>query len=315
MCRLLRVNEDLPAQSVHHHISAQRHQFNRTGTSALANVHKDHCQCQNGQVAQGKISPSPLYTSCARQIHYHSPSLFHPPSSHTMSDEAFPNAEELFAQAVTSPNPLESILDLLHKHPTHDAVLELVVAYTGAVETNPALGPTLASALSQIGDYQPSPDAAAIPLGGILNETLADHHFKWIGCRDGPHTWGPENRHLLESYLSGLSLKHNLTTTGDMLTEVERGLDATPQTPHAQEVVVGACIQLLLAGSSFTSEAEAGTYKKTPQEIAAKLKAQEQSGVVKEPNAARILNLTIKHAENGFEEAVTEDVFATLFSA
>jgi hypothetical protein len=210
-----------------------------------------------------------------------------------MSDEAFPNSEELFNQALASANPLESILALLHQHPDAGAVLDLVVGYTEAVEADPTRGPTLASALSQLGEYQPSPEAAPINLHGLLADALADHHFKWIGCRDGPHTWGPENRHLLESYLSGLSLKYNLATSSDMRTEVNHGLDATPTTPHAQELVVGACIQLLLAGSTWLTEAEAGTYKKTSQEIATKLKAQEQSGVVKEANGARILKVGI----------------------
>ncbi|KAH6897549.1 hypothetical protein BKA70DRAFT_1438128 [Coprinopsis sp. MPI-PUGE-AT-0042] len=229
-----------------------------------------------------------------------------------MSQAVFPDAEKLFSQAVASNDPLTSIQGLLTQHPNWQAMTELVVAYTEAVEENPAQGPRLASVLAQLGEFQPFPDGPVTSFRDLLNRELADQHFKWGGCLEGPYTWGPQNRHLLESYLSGLSLKYQLTASSDMYAAADRGLDTTPDTPYAQELVIGTCIQLLLAGHSFISD-EAGSYKKTPQEISAKLKNQENSGIIFNADALRFLKLTIQHAENGFEEATDGNVFAILF--
>ncbi|TFK26162.1 hypothetical protein FA15DRAFT_693275 [Coprinopsis marcescibilis] len=231
-----------------------------------------------------------------------------------MSVEAFANAEELFNQAFSAEDPLPRLIELLKEHPTHLALRDLVVAYTEAVEADPARGQRLASALSKLGH---SPDAPAISttdtLDALLNRELADYHFKWAGFGEGPHTWGPENQYLLESNLSGLSLKNRLTSTSDMLAAVDAGLNATPGTSHVQEVVVGTCIQLLLAGSVFASE-DAGTYRKTPADVAAKLKKQKEQGTVKDENATHVLELAIAQAEGGLKpETEIDNVYGLLF--
>lgn len=209
-----------------------------------------------------------------------------------MSDEAFPNAERLFKEAFASDQPSAPLLRLLKQHPTYAAVKDMVVTYTDVVETKPADGPRLAAALSQLAHLSDPPQitGASDPLGAIINRELADLHFKWIGYNEGPHTWGPENQYILESYLSGLSLKHGLTSTSDMLASVDDGLDATREWQHVQEKVVGACVQLLVAGSFFTSE-QAGSYQKTADEIATKLKKQRDLGLVKEPNGHKVLEV------------------------
>jgi hypothetical protein len=218
-----------------------------------------------------------------------------------MDEEPFPNATELFEQAVVSDDPLTAILGLLTQHPTGDAITELACAYTEVVESHPALGERLASVLAQIGDFQASPDAPVFPLREFLYRALGRIHFK---CRDGSHEWSPKNAHLLESYLSGLSLKHQLTATTDMYHAVHLGLDATPETPYAQELVIGACIQLLLSGHHYTWEA--GSYSRTPQVFAAKLKHQESSGVVKDMHAIHLLQVrSHRHTLTGTNELTT----------
>lgn len=207
-------------------------------------------------------------------------------------DEAFPNSEELLKQALSADEPLPPLLSLLKQHPTHGTVRDLVVAYTEAVEADPARGQRLASALLQLGSHSDAPTKISTTdsLNALIDRELADFHFKWVGVREGPHSWGPENRYLLESHLSELSLKNGLTSTCDMLAAADDGLNATRATPYAQEVVVGACFQLLLAGFFFVSD-DAGSYKRTPGAIAAKLKTQKESGIVKERSGIRVLEV------------------------
>lgn len=232
-----------------------------------------------------------------------------------MSDEAFPNSDELFKQAFSSPEPLSPLLELLKKHPTYYSVRDLIIAYTETVAAKPLRGQILASALSQLGRSADAPQITGVadPLSALINRELADLHFKSPELEDGPHTWGPDNQYLIESLLSALSLKLDLTSSSDMLAPLGDGLNATPSTPHAQEVVVGACVQLLMAGSFFVSN-QAGFYRTTPEKVAAKLRSQKDLGTVREESGIRALELAIVHAEKGFQATdELENAFVLLF--
>jgi hypothetical protein len=56
--------------------------------------------------------------------------------------------------------------------------------------------------------------------------------------------------------------------------------------------VVGTCIQLLLHGSEIVTE-KVGSYRKTAQQVASKLKAQKAMGTVKDPHAIELLEVQI----------------------
>ncbi|KAF8968311.1 hypothetical protein BDZ97DRAFT_1916152 [Flammula alnicola] len=235
-----------------------------------------------------------------------------------MSDEAFPNAEQLFQQAFAAADPVPLLLQLLKQHPTYPAVRELVIDYTEAVEEDPSRGQSLASALARLGDSPDAPTFGMETLSSLIDRELADQHFKFfygnsVYGNSEVKEYGPKNTYLLDSLLSGLSLKHGLTSTSDQYAAIDEGLDAPHGLDNSEVLVVGACIQLLLHGSETVTET-AGTYRKPAEVIALKLKAQEVAGTVKDPHAIQVLELTISHAETGFKpENDRDDAWALLF--
>lgn len=228
---------------------------------------------------------------------------------------AFKNSSKLLKEAFAAEDPLPPLTDLLKTHSTLPAVQELVTAYVEAVKANPSRGQFLASTLYKLG-HSTDPGLARLttalggePLWGIINDELFDsHHFR--AFYKGPTRWGPGNHHLLDSLLSALSMRHDLSITGNQLGAISEGLDADKNDKNAQEIVIGACIQLLLAGSLERVIAYVGA----PQEVATKLKKQKANKVVENENAIKLLDLTIEHAEKGLKaENQVDDVFALLF--
>jgi hypothetical protein len=207
-----------------------------------------------------------------------------------MSDEAFPNAEHLFQQAFAATDPVPLLLQLLKEYPTYPAVRNLVVFYTEAVEEDPSRGQSLASDLAKLRDSPDAPTFGTETLSSLINRELADHHFKVIYGDSEVKEYGPKNTYLLDSLLSGLSLKHGLSSTSDQYGAIDDGLDAPHGSDKSEVLVVGACIQLLLHGSEIVTEA-AGSYRKPAEVVALKLKAQQVAGTVKDPHAIRVLEV------------------------
>ncbi len=205
-------------------------------------------------------------------------------------DEAFPNSNTLFNQAFDATNPVPILLKLLNDHPTYFAIRDLLTSYTKALFKDRSRGQHLASCLAMVCN---SPDATAFgteTLASLVDEELADRHFK---VNYGPYevkAYGPENTHLFESLLSGLSLKYRLTSSSTMYASIDAGLDARPGSDDAQVLVVGTCIQLLLHGSELVTE-EAGTYRKTAEKVASKLKDQKAMGTMTDPHAIELLEV------------------------
>jgi len=209
-----------------------------------------------------------------------------------MSDESFPNAEQLFQQAFAAEDPVPHLLKLLKEHPTYPAVKDLVVFYTEAVEEKPSRGHILASAIAKVASSGDAPTIASKEtLWPLIDRELADQHFKVYYGNNEVTQFAPDNTYLLDSLLSGLSLKYGLTSTSDMYAAIDNGLDA-PQngSVHSQVLVVGACIQILLAGSKIVADS-AGSYRKSPDGVATKLKAQKTAGAVKDPNGVHVLEV------------------------
>jgi len=231
-----------------------------------------------------------------------------------MSDEeAFPNADHLFDQAFAATDPVPLLLQLLKQYPTYIAVRDLVISYIEAVEEDPSHGQSLASALARMCDSPDAPTFGTDTLSSYINRVLADHHFKVIYGNNEVKEYGPKNTFLLDSVLSGLSLKHGLTATSDQYAFIDDGLDAPHNSDQSEVLVVGACIQLLLHGSEIVTEF-AGSYRKTAKIVAKKLKAQRVAGTVKDPHAIKVLELAILHAETGLKlENDRDDAWALLF--
>lgn len=208
-------------------------------------------------------------------------------------DEAFPNSERLFKEALAEPDPVPLLSKLLKKHQTHPVVYELVLIYIEEVEENPSRAHHLASSMSSFVRMYDSPDKPSFgteTLADVVADELAGHHFKPIHRAEKIKGYSPNNTYLLYSLLSGLSLKYGLTSSPDMYGAIEDGLDARPGSDDAQELVVGTCIQLLLHGSEIVTE-KPGSYRKTAQQVASKLKAQKAMGTVKDPHAIELLEV------------------------
>jgi hypothetical protein len=206
------------------------------------------------------------------------------------SDEAFPDSEHLFQQAFAATDPVPFLLQLLKEYPTYPAVRDLVVYYTEAVEEEPSRGQSFASALTVVRDSPDAPTFGKETLSSLINRELADQHFKAIYGNSEIKEYGPKNTYLLDSLLSGLSLKHGLTSTADQYAAIDDGLDAPHDSDKSEVLVVGACIQLLLHGSVIVTKA-AGSYQKPAKVVASKLKAHERAGTVKDPHAIQVLEV------------------------
>ncbi|KAF8972517.1 hypothetical protein BDZ97DRAFT_838158 [Flammula alnicola] len=220
-----------------------------------------------------------------------------------MSDDAFPNAEEIFRDALSIPDPAPTLLNLIKEHPTYPAVSDLLFYYTEVAGEQPSRANALATALITVRDAPDAPIIQANGLAGLFSRKLADLHSRGFELDDDAKEFGPSNAFLTTSLLSGLSFKHKLTSSSDQYGNIVDGLDAVAGSSayNPEVLVVGACIQLLTAGSSIIPAAT--SYIKSVDEVVSKLKAQKSAGTVKDQNAQKLLELTISHAANGFQSA------------
>jgi hypothetical protein len=203
--------------------------------------------------------------------------------------QALPNADHLFEEAFAASDPVPPLLRLMKEHPNFFAIEALVMFYFQAVEKYPANAPTLAFALANL---EKSPDAPTFKQDkffDLVGDALASLHFKFL---DDEEEYGPHNSHLLESLLSGLSLKHGFGITPEMCAAIDRGLKVSRRSTNSETFVVGTCIQLLLHGVTITTK-RVGCYRRRPGEVAEMLKAQRKAGIVKDPRAIQVLE--VKH--------------------
>ncbi|KDR70011.1 hypothetical protein GALMADRAFT_255367 [Galerina marginata CBS 339.88] len=226
-----------------------------------------------------------------------------------MSDDVL-SVDDLLRQAFAEVDPVPSLLKAVRDHPTYEDIeFPLVKYYVEAVEANPSRGQTLASALTRL-------DTLSSDINGELDRAV---HFKADFDKEAKD-YGPKNKFLFHSLLSGLSLKNRLTQNSVMYAAIEKGLDphSWGQPPfnsqNSQVLVVGACIQLLLHGSVLTTEAAGPRYKRSAEVVAKNLKDQKIAGTVKDPHAIQVLELAISHAETGLKpENERDDVWVLLF--
>jgi len=224
-------------------------------------------------------------------------------------DESSPNVEHLLQQAFAEADPAPSLLQVVKEHPTYEDIeFPLVKYYVEAVEKNPSRGQALASALARL-------DTLSADINGELDRAV---HFN-ADFDNEVKDYGPKNKFLFHSLLSGFSLKHRLTQNSTMYSAIEKGLDphgSNQSLFNSQEpevLVVGACIQLLLHGSVITTET-AGHYRRSAEVVAKNLEDQKVAGTVKDPHAIQVLELAISHAETGLKpENERDDVWDLLF--
>ena len=160
-------------------------------------------------------------------------------------------------------DPVPLLLQLL---PTYPAICDLVGYCFEAVREHPSRGQFLASALVRVGHSPDAPIFEQDKLFHLIDTELAGIHFKYLCDDDGTKEYGPDNVYLLDSLLSGLSLKHGLTATPDMYGAIDHGLNASRCSEDPEALVMGACIQLLLDGFGITS-GMAGCFRNQPEKV------------------------------------------------
>lgn len=144
--------------------------------------------------------------------------------------------------------------------------------------------------VTRVANFPDAPTFGTATLSSLIDRELADQHFKVIYGDSEVREYGPKNTYLLDSLLSGLSLKHRLTSTSDQYAAIDSGLDALPGSKQSEVLVAGTCIQLLLHGSEVVTEA-AGSYRKSAEAVASRLKAQKSAGTVKDPHVIQVLEV------------------------
>jgi hypothetical protein len=246
------------------------------------------CHHEPGKQAQSAVACFPALSAAAARMHLPSGAVF--TRRMRMSDQSFPDAETHFCNAFAQPDPPEELLKLLNEHPTYPAVVDLMTYYTSAAEEDPWRALTLASALATVRDAPNAPQIGNLTLLELFNRELAAHHPRGLDVdNEKAQEFGPTNTFLIHSLLSGLSFKHNLTSSEDQNANIMKGLDARADSPASEILVTGTCIQLLTGGSRIVSLLN--SYIQSPEEVAVKLRRQQAAGIVKNANAAKLLEV------------------------
>ena len=201
------------------------------------------------------------------------------------ASETSPNVELLFQQAFAGTDPAPCLIKVVKEHPTYEDIeFPLIDCYVEAVEKNPSRGQVLASALAKL-------DTLSDDIFGQLDRAV---HFKIFFDEEA---YGPKNKFLFHSLLSGLSLKHRLTHNSTMFAAIEEGLLLNEGERHynsldPEVLVVGTCIQLLLSGSVIPTERAGPGYRRSAELITKNLKDRKAAGVVKDPHATQVLEVS-----------------------
>ena len=203
--------------------------------------------------------------------------------------EPFPHAEELFSCAFTLSDPTPALLKLIKAHPTEAVVRELLISYIEAVEDNPSRAYPLASVLVALRDSPDAPVIRGFSLAETLYNELDDLHSQGSVFDKDNKTFGPTNTYLINSLLSGISFKYNLTLSRTQYSYIEDGLNVDHASPICQLLLIGACIQLLTNGSKIVPTGK--PFIRSADEVATKLRFQRSVGRIKEPNALRLLDV------------------------
>jgi hypothetical protein len=212
-----------------------------------------------------------------------------------MSNEAFPNAEQLFCDAFALPDPAPKLLELIKAHPTYAAVMDLLVHYTVVVQENPSRANAFALALVAVRDSLEAPaiDNDSTVLAELISRKLADLHSRGFQSLDDPQNDNkglvPTNTFLLTSLLSGLSIKYDLTDSSDQYGNIWESVDANDNSSTSEVWVIGACIQLLTSGSKIIKRSK--QYIQSANQAATKLEFQKSKGTIKESNALQLLEV------------------------
>jgi hypothetical protein len=156
------------------------------------------------------------------------------------------------------------------------------------VHNVPDRGQTLTSAFARLMHSTDAPSIGRDTLLEILSYDLAETLLRDSYDDDISKVYGPKNKFLLDSLLSGFSFKYGLTSSPDMYGYISEGFKA----PHSSKdtelelSVVGTCIQLLLCGSRIRHGRWGGNVA-----VAKKLKAHEAAGTVKDLHAIEVLKV------------------------
>jgi hypothetical protein len=223
-------------------------------------------------------------------IQQYFPFFYGQPPVSRCAQESFPDAEEVF-YGLSDPTP--ALLSLINAYPTKAAVKDLLFYYMDAAEDDPSRAYALTSVLVALRD---SPEAPLIQDGSLIQDRFSLATAFDVGLSD-LYSWCfhldddsicPTNTYLVTCLLSGLTLKHNLSSSHHQYYEVRYGIDCHGDPSLCELWVIGACIQLLTIGSKIVSEK---IFNYSASEVATKLRSQQSAGTVKELNARKLLEV------------------------
>lgn len=128
-----------------------------------------------------------------------------------MPYNSFLNAKQLFGSAYAFSNPAPKLLKLIKAHPSYHTVSDLLDYYIYVVQKNPYRANELAFWMVCISESRDVPNIGYDSFGAAFDRALADRHCWGFERNKRTETFGPTNTYLINSLLSGLSLKHRLT--------------------------------------------------------------------------------------------------------
>jgi hypothetical protein len=218
-----------------------------------------------------------------------------PPPGSLRAKESFPDAKQVLCETYRLSDPTPALLTIINAYPTEAVVKDLLFYYMDAAEDNPSRAYALTSVLVALRD---SPEAPLIQGGSLIQDgsslamafhvTLADLYSRSFYVDDDDSAFGPTNIYLIDCLLSGLSLKHNLSSSHHQYFEVRDALDCHGNSSIDELWVIGACIQLLTIGSKIVSEQ---MFNYSANEVATKLRFYQSAGTVKGLNARKLLEV------------------------
>lgn len=206
--------------------------------------------------------------------------------------ESFPNAEASFRDAFTQLDPAPKLLELIKVHPTAAAITDLVSIYFELAAEDPTQLSRYAEALAIIQATETTILDAADPFGNlgerkislILYTILAEFHSGDLFVQDASII--PSNDYLVASLFSAVSLKYRLTDSPAQVGSIRHGLHYKGGYDTREVLVLGSCLQLLVAGSYLYGPGGTDIGK---DNISAALEAVKADRVVKTPNGQRLL--------------------------
>ncbi|KIM39493.1 hypothetical protein M413DRAFT_415414 [Hebeloma cylindrosporum] len=225
--------------------------------------------------------------------------------------------EQQICNALALPDPVTAVSCLIHvvqQQPYAETVACIADTYESLASVNPSGADCLAQTLVLLNESPDVPNIAKHaprrnPDQGTFSETLNLFLYEVISAAiaeptSDPAAIAPTNPFFVGSVISASAVKYGLFASAAQIGAVALGIHFPGieyqlySGPEAyEELALGACLQLLIAGSVFSDIGQLGRNK---GQLLPSLKSLLTNKTIKEPNGKKLLQVTIEHAEKGF---------------